>query len=75
MNQVFAHLVRSEGCSREASFGVAIGGVLNIGLDPVFIFFLGMETTGAAVATMISNIIAMGYFYHFDKQETVLFRN
>lgn len=62
MNQVFAHLVRSEGCSREASFGVAIGGVLNIGLDPVFIFFLGMETTGAAVATMISNIIAMGYF-------------
>lgn len=62
MNQVFAHLVRSEGYSKEASLGVAIGGMLNIGLDPVFIFGFRMETTGAAIATMLSNVIAMGYF-------------
>ena len=62
LNQVFAHLIRSEGFSREASFGVALGGVLNIGLDPLFIFGLKMQTTGAAIATMISNVIAMVYF-------------
>ncbi len=38
-----AHLVRSEGRSREASFGMALGGVLNIILDPIFIFPLGLE--------------------------------
>ncbi len=62
LNAALAHLVRAEGYSGQASFGVALGGVLNILLDPVFIFGFHLEITGAAVATMLSNLIAMLYF-------------
>ena len=65
LNQTLAHLVRAEGHSAQASFGVALGGVLNIILDPIFIFPLGMEIAGAAVATMLSNVIATMYFIVF----------
>lgn len=62
LNAALAHLVRAEGYSGQASFGVALGGVLNIVLDPVFIFGFHLEITGAAVATMLSNAIATVYF-------------
>jgi len=62
LNACLAHLVRSEGCSREASIGVALGGIMNIILDPIFIFPLGLGVKGAAIATMLSNVIALGYF-------------
>ena len=62
LNQEFAHLVRAEGYSRQASLGMALGGVLNIILDPIFIFTFRMEIAGAAAATMLSNVIATGYF-------------
>ena len=62
LNADLAHLVRAEGYSGQASFGVALGGVLNIVLDPVFIFGFHMEIAGAAIATMLSNLIALLYF-------------
>lgn len=62
LNQELAHLVRAEGHSAQASFGMALGGVLNIALDPLFIFPLGLEIAGAAIATMVSNAIATLYF-------------
>lgn len=65
MNAEFAHLIRSEGYSKSAGFGVALGGVLNIALDPLFIFVLHLNITGAAIATMLSNLIAMLYFVGF----------
>lgn len=61
-NAVLAHLVRAEGYSGQASFGVALGGGLNILLDSVFIFGFHLEITGAAIATMFSNLIEMLYF-------------
>lgn len=65
MNAEFAHLIRAEGYSKPAGFGVALGGILNIALDPFFIFGLQLDITGAAVATMLSNTIAMLYFMIF----------
>lgn len=62
LNAALAHLVRAEGYAKQASFGVAFGGVLNMILDPVFIFLFRMEITGAAVATTLSNLAATGYF-------------
>ena len=53
-NPMIANLIRAEGYSRQASFGVAFGGILNIVLDPLFIFGLHLEITGAAIATMLS---------------------
>lgn len=65
MNAEFAHLIRSEGYSRQAGFGVALGGVLNIALDPLFIFVFRLNIVGAAVATMLSNGIEMFFFIGF----------
>lgn len=59
---VLGHLVRSVGKTKEAGIGLTIGGVMNIILDPVFIFVFDMDVAGAAVATMLSNTISMVYF-------------
>ena len=64
-NALCGHLVRSIGAAKEAGFGLSMGGVLNIILDPLFMFVLlprGMEVTGAAIATCLSNTIALTYF-------------
>ncbi|MBQ8073923.1 MAG: MATE family efflux transporter [Clostridia bacterium] len=62
MNTLLSHLVRTEGRSRSASFGIMLGCILNIVLDPLFIFGFHLDILGAAVATMVSNFIAMMYF-------------
>ncbi|CCV65208.1 Na+-driven multidrug efflux pump [Paracholeplasma brassicae] len=62
LGMVFGHLLRSEGFSKQASVGIAIGGVLNVILDPIFIFGFDMGVEGAALATMIANTLAMIYY-------------
>ena len=65
LNALLGHLVRSEGRSLQAGVGIALGGALNIALDPLFMFALlpeGNEVLGAAIATALSNLIATGYF-------------
>lgn len=65
LRMVMGHLLRSEGYAKQASFGLALGGVINIILDPIFMFVIlepGNEVTGAAVATMLSNCISFLYF-------------
>ena len=60
-----SHLLRSAGYSKESGAGLAIGGISNILLDPLFMFVLlpeGNEVTGAAIATMLSNTITVLYF-------------
>lgn len=60
---VLGHLVRAVGKTKEAGIGLTIGGVMNIILDPIFIFVFHMDVAGAAVATMLSNAISMVYFF------------
>lgn len=60
-----AQLVRAVGHSGPAAVGTSLGGILNIGLDPLFMFVLlpkGYEILGAGLATMLSNLISMIYF-------------
>ncbi len=60
-----SHLLRSAGYSKESGTGLAIGGISNIVLDPIFMFLLlpaGNEVTGAAIATMLSNVITLIYY-------------
>ena len=65
MAGLFGHLVRSEGYAKQAGFGMVLGIVLNIIMDPVFIFGLRMEIAGAALATMLSMVISCIYFVWF----------
>lgn len=63
-NTALATLVRSEGNSVSAAAGVALGGIMNIILDPIFTLpqFLGLKAEGAGIATAISNLAAAVYF-------------
>ena len=64
LSQVLAHLLRNVGCAKEASIGLSGGGILNMILDPLFMFVIlpkGMEVTGAAAATALSNFCACFY--------------
>ena len=58
---MLGHLIRSEGNTKQASIGMALGGILNIGLDYVFVPVLGLGAKGAGIATCISNVIAFLY--------------
>lgn len=58
-------IVRAEGNVRVAMFSMVIGAVVNIILDPVFIFGFGMGLRGAAVATVIANLSTFGYLMHY----------
>lgn len=65
LSNVFSNFVRSVGYSRKASTGIALGGILNIILDPLFMFVLlprGYEVLGVGIATCISNCVACLYF-------------
>ncbi len=65
LSMTLAHLLRSEGYAKYASIGLGLGGVMNILLDPLFMFVLlpkGQEVTGAALATCFSNVISMLFF-------------
>ena len=58
---LLAHNIRGEGNTRQASIGVALGGILNILLDPIFVQIMGMGAAGAGLATCLSNIVSMCY--------------
>ena len=65
LSNVLSNLIRSVGRSREASAGIILGGLLNIALDPLFMFVLlprGQEVLGAGIATCLSNCVALLYF-------------
>lgn len=70
-NTLLANLIRAEGRGAEASFGVSLGGILNIALDPIFILprFLGMGVVGAGVATALSNFVSVAYFLLYLRQQ------
>ena len=50
--------LRFQGAAFYSMIGIGSGGLLNIALDPVFIFGLDMGVTGAAVATVISQAVS-----------------
>ncbi len=65
LSMTMAHLLRSEGYAKYASYGLSGGGILNMILDPLFMFVImrpGQEVMGAALATMLSNCVSLLYF-------------
>ena len=64
-NYTFGQLLRSEGSVKYSIAGMIVGTAVNIVLDPVFIFLLGMEVRGAAIATIIGNAAGMAASLQF----------
>ncbi len=62
LSLVLAHLLRSDGFGAQAGAGMTIGSVANILLDPIFVLWLGMGVTGAAVATLLANLLSLAYY-------------
>jgi len=52
------NLLRFEGLAFYGMIGITSGGILNMVLDPILIFGLGMGTAGAALATAISQFVS-----------------
>ncbi len=65
LKMALAGLLRAEGATKEAMIGMISGSLLNIVLDPIFIFLLKMDVAGAAVATVIGNIVGFSYCLSF----------
>ena len=57
-NVTMNNIVTSEGAAKTTMLALMAGAVLNIGLDPVFIYTLDMGVAGAAIATAISQIVS-----------------
>lgn len=62
LSLTLGHLLRSEGHAKQAGIGMMFGGIMNVVLDPVFIFGFDMDVTGAAVATALSNLLSVVFF-------------
>ena len=61
----FACILRVDGAIKEGLIGNMVGTVLNIILDPFFILVLHQGVTGAAVATVIGNVVSSGYYLSY----------
>jgi len=62
---VLNNLLRGQGRATLAMIGIAFGGILNIILDPLLIFTFEMGISGAAIATLISQVISFLILLYF----------
>lgn len=67
-NVTMNNIVSSEGAAKTTMCALLLGAVLNIGLDPLFIYTLDMGVEGAAIATaisqMVSTLVYLTYVLH-----------
>lgn len=57
--------ITTQGFAKISMLTTLIGAVINIVLDPVFIFVLGMGVNGAAIATVLSQAVGAVWILHF----------
>lgn len=69
----FSNIIRAEGKANKAMMGMILGNLTNIILDPIMILGFGWNVAGAAVATVIGNIVAAAfYIFHFVSGKSML---
>lgn len=75
-NVTMNNIVTSEGAAKTTMCALLIGAVLNIGLDPLFIYTFHLGVAGAAIATAISQIVSTGIYllYIFRKKSVFQFK-
>lgn len=69
----FSSIIRAEGKANKAMMGMIFGNVANVVLDPVMILWFGWNVAGAAVATVIGNVIsAVFYIFYYVSGKSML---
>lgn len=70
LKMFFNNVMRAEGSVKASMVALILGAVLNIILDPIFIFTLGMGIRGAALATIISQSVTIIFqlWYYLTKR-------
>lgn len=69
---VLNNLLRFQGYSFYGMIGVTTGGILNLILDPVFIFAFDMGIAGAAWATILSQMIGMALLLYLNNRHSTV---
>jgi len=73
LSNAFGSIIRSEGAAKTSMVGMMIGTVANIILDPIMILSMNMGVTGAAIATVIGNILSVLYYmFYLSGKKTIL---
>lgn len=73
IGNTFSNIIRAEGQAQKAMFGMIIGNLMNIVLDPIMILGLHWNVAGAAVATVIGNVFAaIFYILHLVSKNSSL---
>ncbi len=69
----YTNIIRTEGAAMQAMIGQVLGNVLNIILDPLLILGLHWDIAGAAIATLIANVVStLYYIFYFKNGKTIL---
>ncbi|MDI9460597.1 MAG: MATE family efflux transporter [Saccharofermentanales bacterium] len=68
------YFISAQGFAATAMKTILIGAIANIILDPLFIFAFGLGVAGAAIATVISQLISACWVIHFLQSEKSLIR-
>ena len=58
----YSNVIRAEGQSDKAMMGQLLGNLVNVILDPIMILAFGWEIAGAAIATVIGNMVGACYY-------------
>ncbi len=61
---VINNILRYQGSALYAMWGITAGGIINIVLDPLLIFGLDMGIAGAALATIMSQLVSFGILFY-----------
>lgn len=65
LNMILNNSLRAEGSAKLSMIGMGFGALLNIILDPIFIFVFGWGISGAAIATTLSNAVSFVILFSF----------
>lgn len=58
----YSNVIRAEGQAGRAMMGQLLGNLLNVILDPIMILAFRWNIAGAAIATVIGNVVGAGYY-------------
>ena len=73
-NVTMNNIVTSEGAAKTTMCALLLGAVLNIGLDPLFIYTFNFGVAGAAIATAISQVVStLVYLFYIMSTDSIIF--